>query len=69
MAMEKYIIPVVNCDEDWLLLTGQRETLTRQQKEEQGHRLRYDQEPIIPNFAYLHFANKLECLLHMETMN
>ncbi len=42
MALEKYVIPVVNCDEDWLLLTGQKETLTRQQKEEQGHRLRYD---------------------------
>jgi hypothetical protein len=29
MALEKYIIPVVNCDEDWLILTGQKATLTR----------------------------------------
>jgi hypothetical protein len=46
MALEKYIIPVVNCDEDWLILTGQKATLTR-----------FESNKRISNFVVVIFNN------------
>ncbi len=46
MALEKYIIPVVNCDEDWLILTGQKATLTR-----------FESNNRISNFVVVIFSN------------